>query len=342
MAATRSVTAVLFLGLAAVVFAVGSLARQNGLQSRSDVGSIEEMVREISGTIEIRGSIVDQNGVPLRGVEIEVDEARAFGVFGSSTNNRVSTVNSRFQVKRTDVLSIDCLFLKAGYYAERKSFSFSGGATDLVGKVHTIRDVVVALRKKPESAPLEKLEGYLRSRASGPLSVLDSRKLEPSDTPLTVEERRARKRLKLERPHIYLVPAVEGGDRLSQILVEIDGVAGMRPVLREGWIEFSKPDPSDGFLAADIPEHSPRVALGFRWMTEAPLKGYESRLRLSAESGEGEENVFFYCRIQGNYGKGVVTNMPRIQTENGDESAGARIIVYLNPTGSRDVSYLHP
>jgi len=75
-------------------------------------------------------------------------------------------------------------------------------------------------------------------------------------------------------------------------------------------------------------------------MTRAPLTGYESQLLISAESGN--ENKFFYCRIHGNYGKGVVTNMAPIMTEDGVESAGARIVIYLNPTGSRDVSYRHP
>jgi hypothetical protein len=312
------------------------------MQEMSDTEKMDEMIRGITGTIQVIGSIVDQNGIPVHDVEIEVNAATGFGVAGSIGSSRINADDGHFQVKRTGVLSIDCLFLKAGFYAERRSFSYSNEAAKSGKKSVTIRDVVVVLHGKPSSAPLEKHEGFLRSDASGPSSVVYTQKLKPSDTPLTAEERIQRKRLNLDRPHFFLDPVIESDGGLSQVNVVIDGVAGARPVLREGRVMFSQPNPGDGFVAAIIPEDYSRAALGFRWMREAPATGYESDLHLSADSDVGEAKVFFYCRIQGKYGKGVITNTPRILTETGTESAGARMVVFLNPTGSRDVSYLHP
>jgi len=70
------------------------------------------------------------------------------------------------------------------------------------------------------------------------------------------------------------------------------------------------------------------------------LVGYKPILNISINS-EGEE-LFFYCRIAGKYGKGLVTNLvPISEKGEGEENAYARIIIFLNPTGSRDVTFVH-
>jgi len=74
-------------------------------------------------------------------------------------------------------------------------------------------------------------------------------------------------------------------------------------------------------------------------MTEAPPDGYQEELALVPESGK--ENLFFYCRINGLFGKGVVSNPPMVFDGEGVETAVVLTTIYLNPTGSTDVSFLH-
>jgi hypothetical protein len=336
----KTVTAILLFGISATAIAVGLTFQQERPDEKSNLEKLESFVKENSGTIDVSGTIEDQDGNALEDVEIEVAEVSPYDMFGNLTNRKTSVGDGRFRIKRRGVSSIECRFLKRGYYVERRSFSFFGQISDSKENVLSDQAVVIRLQKKPESAPLEKFEGYLRTDLSGPTSVLYTMKAPLSDTPLTAEQIEERSRLNLQRPHIYLDPDMEGGGRLSRVFIDVKGIGGLQTILRLGRIALSQPDPGDGFLDAEISNSSSRVAVGFRRLTDSPLEGYGPYLLISAESGD--EDKFFYCRIHGNYGKGVVTNVAPILTDDGIESAGAKIIIFLNPTGSRDVSYFHP
>lgn len=340
MATKKPLTVFLVLVLAAAVDPVGLFAQQPAPQANMGADKIEGILRDISGSIEIWGTIVDQDGNPLQGVSVEVSEERVAEMFEPVTPPTNTIVDHRFQIEKSNVVAIDCLFFKAGYYAERWSFSFPGAGSEPNGRVFAKRDVEIVLREKPDSAPLQKFEGILRSDVGGPTSVLDTQRPDRSIPPFTTDERPGSDRMNLARPHFFLDPAVGSDGRLESVLIEIEGFAGPQVILKEGWIGYSQLGPGDGFIEADIPETSSRIAKGFRWMTEAPATGYASRLQLAAEVGK--KSRFFYCRIGGRFGKGVVTNMPRIVTNERIESASAIMIVYFNPSGSRDLSYSHP
>ena len=261
-------------------------------------------------------------------------------MFEPATLPTNTIVDYWFAIEKSDVVAIDCLFTKTGYYAERWSYSFSSAGSEPTGRIYEKSDVEIVLREKPDSARLEKYEGILRSDMGGPTSVLVTQRPDRSIPPFKKDERQGRDGMDLARPHFFLDPAVGSDGRLESVLIEIEGLAGPQVILKGGWIAYSQLEPGDGFIEADIPETSSRIAEGFRWMTEAPATGYASRLQLAAEFGK--KSRFFYCRIGGLYGKGVVTNLPRVITIDGIESASAITIVYFNPSGSRDVSYSHP
>ena len=340
MATTRITTLVLVLGVGAAALTIGLTAHQDDPQSSSKREELGDVIRGLSGEIDVSGTIVDQDGEALNDVEVEVAEVGAFDMFGNLTNRKTTIVDGRFRIRRSGVTSIECRFLRSGYYVERRSFSFSGRNTETPEGVLSESDVVIVLREKPDPAPLDRLEGFLQSDISVPISVLYTKNLPLSDTPLSAKEIRDRNRLDLSRPHVYLVPDLDSDDRLSRVLIDKSDVGGHQEILSKGWIGFSQPESGDGFVEATILQNSSLVGKRFREMTFAPLTGYKPRLLISADSGE--DYKFFYCRIQGHYGKGAVTNLAPI-SENGDvERTGAKIIIYLNPTGSRDVSYIHP
>ena len=329
----------LLLGLCAAVIAVGILVQREKPPEQVALEKIKEFLLEQSGTIDVSGTVVDHDGNPLHDVEVNVAETDPFDMMGNLRNRKKKKFDHRFRIKRYEVSSIDCTFIKWGHYSERRSFSFSREPgvqpNELVES-----NIVIVLREKPESAPLEKYEGFPRSNISGPTSVLYTRKLPLSDTPLTPEQRKERKRLNLSRPHIFLEPAVDSNGRLARVPFDKEGIGGIQTVLREGRMRLSHPDPGDGFFEADLPRLSSLTSVLFREMTEAPATGYEPQLVISTESSEDER--FFYCRIHGEYGKGFVNNLPIIFADDaGVEYVGIKIIIFLNPTGSRDVSFLH-
>jgi hypothetical protein len=336
----KPATIFLFVGISGAALTVALTAQHDGSKKAPNQQKLEEAIAHSSGTIEVEVTIQDQDGNALTDVEVEVAEVSPHGMFGTLTNRKTKTVDRQVHIRRQNVSSIECRFLKYGYYAERRSFSFEGEEVTPTEKVLSKTGVVVILRKKPEPAPLEKYEGSLRSNISGPTSVLYTRKLAPSDTPLTHEERNARSKLNLARPHIFLEPEINADGRLARVFVDIKGIGGIQTVLHRGYIKLSQTEQGDGFLVAFTSESQHDISRGFRRMTEAPEGGYSPDLQISADTEAN--SLFFYCRVHGSYGKGVVANLPQIVEIDGVESVGTRITLYLNPTNSRDVSYLHP
>ena len=95
----------------------------------------------------------------------------------------------------------------------------------------------------------------------------------------------------------------------------------------------------DGFLPADIGQIPAVFEHGFRCLLEAPETGYSQKLDLNPV--DGKEKLFFYCRVGGHFGKGVVTNPPLIIESGGRDIAIANVVVFLNPTDSRNVAFIH-
>ena len=140
-------------------------------------------------------------------------------------------------------------------------------------------------------------------------------------------------------PNIYL--DVENGSDGSMLTTKRapDDKHSPIDVLAKGWIRLSRPGPGDGFIVYDPGEIPPREKQVFRRMLEAPLDGYHPDLEISGP--DEPRRVFFFCRIHGQYGKGMVSGRPTILVEDGTELAITGITVFLNPSGSRDVSYVH-
>lgn len=334
-------TSVLFLvtGICVGAIAVALGIHSGGAESKANQQDLGKLARGPSGTIEIAGSVVDQDGLGLEGFVIQVGEVGGRNPLGSLSKRKAASFDRRFLITRTGVSTIDCIFLKDGYYSERRSFSISEAENDESKHFLSKRDVVIVLQKIPDPAPLEKYVGFLTSNSIGAKSVLYTQKLPLSETPLSAEQLKERKRLNLARPHIYLEPDSDIDGKFGRVFMELEETSGKRAVLRLGRVKLSQPESGDGFFAADFTESIFNVHKGLRKMTRAPSVGYESNLEISVD--DEAVNRFFYCRIHGQYGKGVVTNLAPIISRNGIESVTVDIEIFLNPTGSRDVSYIH-
>ncbi len=337
---TKKTTSTVFLVGCISAIGAGFILSQDGFQSKSPQESVDEFVQKSSGSIDVSGSIVDQDGISLDEVSVEVFEVNPSDMFGQLKNGRIERFDREFRIRRTGVSSIDCGFFKEGYYDKRLSFSVSDKTKNSGGGNLQKSGIVAVLIRVPESAPLDETEKILRSEAAGPISVLSIGRIlnERSDQTIRTTSDDS-VQTETAAPFFFLEPGIRDDGHLDRVTMETPGIVGPQTILRSGSLKFSHLDNGDGFVQADVKKGTSPVKVGFRSMTEAPVEGYRPSLEISAISGD--EDIYFYFRIQGNFGKGVVTNLVPILEKGEVESVSARIKVFFNPTGSRDVSFIH-
>ena len=140
-------------------------------------------------------------------------------------------------------------------------------------------------------------------------------------------------------PYVYLDAGVTDDGQLTSTLFSMKRFSVPKPVLAQGSLKMVGAKNGDGFLPVDIGQIPAVFEHGFRNLFGAPQIGYSPVLELFPV--EGKEKLFFYCRVGGHFGKGALTNPPLIIESGGRDIAIANIVVFLNPYGSTDVSYLH-
>ena len=198
--------------------------------------------------------------------------------------------------------------------------------------------VEIVLTPKPSPAPLRKIEG-LFGLPNGPVDTVATAPSKPAPVPLSGEELRAWKARKSTGPTLSLEGWVGDDGRFAIEEYTPRGQNHTVDGLQHGWLRVSGGAAGDGFVRF-VPEEIPtRSALGLRQMLQAPTDGYSSDLELGVALGE--EVVYFYCRIGGQYGKGMVSGRPYVVDDDEGPIAAAKVTVFLNPTGSRDVAYIH-
>ena len=289
------------------------------------------------GGLDIHAWIVSVDGQPLEDVTI-LYFFREFGdvLTRKEIDRKSTTVDGEFRIKKRNISSANLWITKEGFYQERWSFVFDENTPRQNSDGFERVDIEIVLHEVPSPAPLEKYEGVLRTSSTAPVSVLFSKK---RLLPRMGKEKEDQILRDFSWPNVFLaVEKAADGSILTREHVPED----KRPpidVLAKGWIMLSQPDPDDGFIVYDPGEVPPREKLAFRGMLEAPSDGYFSDLEIP--TSDGPRKVFFYCRVHGQYGKGMVSGRPAIIVEDDAELAITGITVFLNPSGSRDVSYVH-
>jgi hypothetical protein len=300
---------------------------------------LEYALESFTGSIDVHGRVVDENGIPLNGVTVKYF-FRDLGEILSEERieYRYLTVDGdgRFRIRQKDVSSVRLTFFKEGYYANSWSFGFDPEKPSQSPREVEKFDIEIVLEKQPISAPLKKFEGILRTDSIGPVSVVEVKRMGSGETWLRKKDTRK------ELPWPYVFLAAGEADGLELPISEFTFRGKRRRLgLREGSIQLENCGEGDGFIMRSGVQAPPsRDEIGLRQLLEAPESGYSSRLEVAA-TDDNPETIYFYCKANGQYGKGMVSGRPIIAEEDGREVARAAILIYLNPTGSRDVAYLH-
>lgn len=289
------------------------------------------------GNVEIRGTVVSRTGVPVDGVKIDYYSRKYGDVFSDNKKNyKTLFIDGKFCVRENDITSIVLWFIAEGYYQQKWSYDVSQHSAKNGVEKRAVLDVEIVLIDEPTPAPLKKCSGVLRSDRNGPVQVLKTEMRFRSSASST-EHNGAGRGSGLQQ--IYLDPEIGyGGD-----IVITNGSSNdehpMEGRLQRGWIRLNPMGIDDGFVVYEPMVNPSRPELGFREMLKAPVEGYTAELEISAEKGSGI--VYFFCRLGGRYGKGLLNAWPLVDTREDPMVASSRIVVFLNPTGSRDVAYIH-
>lgn len=297
---------------------------------------LEQWVETQIGSIDIRGRVVSEDGQPLMGVTV----GYIFSEFGDAIGRKEVkrehlTANGDFRIRRRDVSSVDLRIYKEGYYSERWWYGFNEETPRRNPNGFETVEIEVVLEKQARRAPLKKFDGILRADVRGPVSVVEVKRQGSGAAWLW---KNGEKR-ELDWPHVLLESADTGKDKLSVIEYQPDDQRHKKRGLERGWIRFNDPNPGDGFIVYESGESPVRPEIGMRKMTTAPESGYQENLELATRAGPSK--VYFYCKLYGQYGKGMVSGRPFVAVEDERQVARAAILLFLNPTGSRDVSYIH-
>lgn len=304
----------------------------------SDEDVIEDFYRQYSGDIEIVISIRSTDGKPLKRVNVNLTTDDLSDPMGDNYDPDRFEVDSEFRIERRGVSAVHLLFTKTGFYSERWSYMMVERPPESWDRTHRI-DVEIMMKPHPIPAPLEKFEGSLRSDVNGPLSVVSAAKRKPVKRKTSQLDKAEEPQAPFPEPYLFLDAGVSSDGLLLSTLFSMKRFPVPKPVLDRGSIRIVGAKDGDGFLPLDIGEIPAIFEHGFRDLVEAPKFGYLEALDLSPVNGK--EKLFFYCQIEGRFGKGAVTNPPLIIESGGRNIAIANVLLFLNPTGSTDVSYLH-
>jgi len=323
----------LSLGIS-ILFSLLACAQEN---TQTILGQLKEVAASRTGSIDIHGRVISEDGQPLDGVSIDY-YSREFGDIVSDKQivNESQIIDGSFRIKRSDISTINIWVYKQGYYSNRWSFGFdSDSPREYTGGFERV-NLEIVLEKKPEPAPLKHIRGILRTDANGPVSVVFTKQRLLPRTGKVEEEKVMSD---FSWPNIYLESDSDTGEELRKTKFLEKGQTHPRDGLARGKIRLSDPDLGDGFVVFDPGEVPARPEIAMRGMNIAPESGYGKDIDVSAQ--ESPSKIYFFCKIHGQYGKGMVSGRPLITEEEGQQVARALILIYLNPTGSRDVAYIH-
>lgn len=296
-------------------------------------------VQSQSRDVLVLGSIVSVAGFAVDNVKIEY-YVRRFGDVLTDKPKEFKTIvgDGEFRIEENDVTSLTIWLHKSGYYPQQWSYVVSEDSQVSDPGILRTLEIEIPLIKEPEPAPLKRLSGVLGSAPDRQTRVL--RIPRDSQDRGRVRGTDSTKFNGGTDENFIFLDAVAGADgNLAAVKAKSNGTATLGDSLERGWIRLGHMGPGEGFVVFMPDGVLTRPELGFRQMNEAPEEGYLPEIELSGE--EGPDYVYFYCRFDGRFGKGLVNAKPVIDVRDGRQVALSRIVLFVNPTGSRDVAFLH-
>ncbi|MFW2403414.1 MAG: hypothetical protein ACN4GT_01525 [Gammaproteobacteria bacterium] len=292
-----------------------------------------------NAAITLAGQVEDEDGNPLEGVSLSINKSRVSLMeesFLASDDSNTVLADGRFRVSCRKCSGVRLHFDKAGYYSETKDFHVEKVAqpgsrmNPEVAEDLVRTDLRIVLRSAKNKVKLVRYRGFLRSAATGPVTVLPLR-LDLGTRGVEPE--------RLTRPpdgdaqylpgHVTLVAALTDAGELAEHPYPERPGAQLR-VPAAPVIDFSA---AGGGVILD--QHGgPNKQVVYRTMRTAPADGYQDTISIATADRSGD--FYFYCRIGDLYGKGVI-GLPTFDHVDGQEVVQAYIEIRLNPDGSRNV-----
>ena len=200
--------------------------------------------------------------------------------------------------------------------------------------ISTIQDVmdfdrVVILNPMPTPAPMERIEGILKTKVAGPVAVV---KLQPGTRYATQINRQKQGKLDSLGDFCFLDVRTEHGQIESGFRENRNGGVYKEP--KGASLKSSRQ--GDGFILFEPLTEHPIAERAFREMRIAPQGGYIPELIFPETSGS---RVYFYCYLEGKYGKGFIVR-PSLREAAGETTALSVLKILVNPTGDRNVATL--
>ena len=287
------------------------------------------------------GIIKDQSGQTLSGVKVRIRETFLTTDYSKHSRSRSLIVHDgNFKIACKECSAMSFRFTKEGYYSANADATIfedylsrlseaeliavsQGGAPPQMSTVEKENmEVVLEQVQHKQSANLIQSGAVL---SSGPdwndmVAVLKGAML--TAIPFSVIQAKSGSS---ESPlYIQLEPTLDNSGQLVAV------PAKPRPVPAPAILDFSH---ADGGIIVYQPSSSV-LNMALRVMKTAPGNGYASRIKVPHLGGG---NIYFYCLINGMYGKGYITGVRFEHASRKRKGIGLGIALYLNPHGSRNL-----
>lgn len=261
-----------------------------------------------SGPATVSGTVVDEQGQTLTDVQMHVTAAVStkYELDAYGGERTLSLDDGKFKVRCGNCSAAHLFFSKDGYHPQ---------PVDLAWFERT-RGLTVVLRRKGEPVDLEYIEARL---LAGP---------GVAETVLQVDRKGMRERA-LEDIRADSVNAPARYIGIQPALTDDGAVAAVRSIDRPPVLDYMVLDFSAADGGVQLYKPSTRVIhFAFAEMTAAPQDGYQERIRIDVS--EDFDNSYFYCVVDGRYGKGKIT-APSVGRGERSGEVYVSIELYMSP-----------
>ncbi len=316
--------------------------RRNRLYGRL----MELRMRANLGTFLLDGIVVDENGIPIDGVDLTVVKSIDTGIESSTSKTQKHEINGVFSVQARGYTAVALIFSKAGHYqahlrfpqltlAEMEALAAEFDNGRIRPKNYEHRNLRVEMHSVGELARTLSLGYQPRFRIMSDGQFLELRSFKTIPQPGTMNvyflpEQRVQLRVEeIPESAIYIKPALDRSGRI----VPLDEDPRYSRFPSEITLILNADE--GGFLLHE--GGSPEK--GFWFMEEAPEDGYQRELKINGQFlydrlniRGGFSGVYFYFKVGDMYGKARLNSIGIIDSGN---TLRSNIQMFFQPDGTR-------
>ncbi len=322
-----TVAALIILGLAlTLTWAAQDPPSESDLYQKE----LNEFGQGKNGTIRLGGVVVDDEGRPLRDVNLWIYTGRfdLDAIYFHSRKRSDMVVNHNFRYRCRSCTSVSIRFAKEGYHSKEIMYSVAG---ERHGSKLVATGLRIQLDRVRNPASLIRLRGKLTVCPDSVEVLPIATGIRSSCESLDYLKARAKYEGKPEiLAYLRLETEYDADGKIATVLYEPGGPEWMAKP-RAVNIDFSAAD------GGAVPYEPNTTEAASSWifdeMREAPESGYITRLTLDPDR---ESDQYFYCRMRDRYCKGKAIR-PSIEMCSEGVGVGAGVVIWLNTDEGRSV-----